>query len=174
VGAANAWAEDGPLAAAIHHHMEAAAQQPAVPAHQQFFQRREFSAVERLADLMLPSDGTPGAKDAAVAGFLDFYLAASPESAQKQFRKGLQELNAVALAKLGRPFPDLSETQQAQLLEAAWPPGSTGDLAAFLQNMRRLTVFAFYTSKVGVQELGYAGNTYTSEFPGACTHQHEL
>jgi gluconate 2-dehydrogenase gamma chain len=174
IGAGNAWAEDGPLAAAIHHHMETSAAQPAVPAHPRFFQAREFSTVERLADLILPSDGTPGAKDAGVAEFLDFYLAGSPESAQKQFHQGLKELDAAASAKLGHPFVELSGAQQTQLLEAVWPPASTGELASFLPNVRRLTVFGFYTSKIGIAELGYAGNTYESEFRGACTHQHEL
>jgi hypothetical protein len=145
-----------------------------VPAHPRFFQGREFSTVERLADLILPSGGTPGAKDAATPEFLDFYLAGSPESAQAEFHKGLLELDAVASAKLGHPFVELSGAQQSQLLEAVWPPASTGQLAAFLLNMRRLTVFAFYTSKIGINELGYKGNTYESEFPGACTHQHEL
>ncbi len=161
------------MAAAIHHHLESAAQ-PAVPAHLQFFSGREFNTVQRLADLILPSDGTPGAKDAAVAEFLDFYLAGSPESAQKQFHKGLRELDAAASAKSGQPFVALSEAQQKPFLDTIWPPASSGELAAFLPTMRRLTVFAFYTSKIGVAELGYAGNTYESEFPGACTHQHEL
>jgi gluconate 2-dehydrogenase gamma chain len=173
VGAVDAWVEDGPLAAAIHHHMEAAEQQ-AVPVHQKFLRGSESRTVERLADLILPSDGTPGAKDAAVAEFLDFYLAGSPESAQMQFRKGLLELDASASSEFGKPFVELSEVQQTQLLEMEWPPKSAGEFGAFLQDMRRLTVFAFYTSKTGIKELGYAGNTYESVFPGACTHQHEL
>ena len=137
---ADAWAEDGPMAAAIHHHLEAA-EQGAVPAHAKFFQPQEFRTVERLADLILPSDGTPGAKDAGVAEFLDFYLAGSPDSAQMQFRKGLLGVEAIAKSKFGKPFVDLGEREQTQLLETMSGAGAEPEQRAFFQNMRRLTVF---------------------------------
>jgi gluconate 2-dehydrogenase gamma chain len=173
VGGGDAWAEDGPLAAAIHHHMEAA-EQAAVPAHAKFFQGRELRTMQRLTDLILPSDGTPGAKDAGVTEFLDFYLAGSTDASQKRFRKGMAEFDGVISAKTGKAFVDLSDAQQSELLAAVWPPATSGEVAAFLLDARRLTAFAFYTSKVGIKELGYAGNTYEATFPGACTHQHEL
>jgi len=125
--------------------------------------------VERLTDLILPSDGTPGARDAGVAEFLDFYLAGSSGAAQKQFRDGLEWLD-----REGKPFVDLTEPEQVAKLTAMSSTSADPAGATFFPLIRRLTVFGFYTSKVGVKELGYLGNSYAAEFPGACTHQHEL
>src|SRR6266481_720976 len=78
-------AEDLSMAEAAHRHHEAQEAKPAGPFRAQFFQGREHATVSRLTDLILPSDGTPGAKDAGVAEFLDFYLAGSTATTQKEF-----------------------------------------------------------------------------------------
>src|SRR5437588_2280370 len=58
----------------------------------QFFTAAEYSLVERLADLIIPSDSTPGAKEAGVAEFIDFMVANNPD-VQYSFRMGLDWLN---------------------------------------------------------------------------------
>src|ERR1700693_2990681 len=45
----------------------------------QFFSAAEYALVERLADIIIPSDGTPGAKEAGVAEFIDFMVANDAE-----------------------------------------------------------------------------------------------
>ena len=169
-----------PLAAAIHRHLEQQAVEAITkgPWRPKFFNQQECDTIYRLTDLILPSDSTPGAKDAAVTEFLDFYLANSPDPARANFREGLQWLDATARTKFGKPFVELEEAQQGAILMLISSPANSdpGDLAGvnFFKLIRERTVFAFYTSKIGIQELGYVGNTYASEFPGACTHQHEL
>ena len=44
--------------------------------------------VERLAEIIIPSDATPGAKEAGVAEFIDFMVAKRSE-VQYGFRTGL-------------------------------------------------------------------------------------
>src|SRR3954447_11454097 len=44
----------------------------------QFFSPSEYLAVERLADIIIPTDKTPGAKEAGVAEFIDFLVARDP------------------------------------------------------------------------------------------------
>src|SRR5215469_9003916 len=44
-----------------------------------FFTPSEYAAVERLADVIIPSDRTPGAKEAGVAEFIDFMVANTPD-----------------------------------------------------------------------------------------------
>src|SRR5271169_4442927 len=44
----------------------------------QFFSASEFAVVEQLADIIIPADGTPGAKEAGVAEFIDFMVASDP------------------------------------------------------------------------------------------------
>jgi hypothetical protein len=53
----------------------------------QFFTAGEYAMVERLADVIIPSDATPGAKEAGVAEFIDFMVANDPEH-QYPFRLG--------------------------------------------------------------------------------------
>ncbi len=168
------------LADTIHNHFQEQSAEPKKtgPFRPQFYRAQETATVARLTDLILPSDGTPGAKDAGVTEFLDFYLANSPEAAQAAFHQGLEWIEATSRAKFGQPLVGLSESKQIALLTLISSPGNTdpGDLTGvrFFQTLRTLTIFAFYTSKIGIQELGYIGNTFTAEFPGACTHQHEL
>ena len=43
--------------------------------------------------------------------------------------------------------------------------------AEFFEHLKDLTIFGYYTSKIGLeQELEYGGDDYHTEFPGACTH----
>src|SRR3954468_6063069 len=46
----------------------------------QFFSASEYGVVERLTEIIIPSDGTPGAKEAGVAEFIDFMVASDPEA----------------------------------------------------------------------------------------------
>jgi len=48
--------------------------------------------VERLADLIIPSHATPGAKEAWMAKFIDFIVASDPDT-QCGFRNSLTWLN---------------------------------------------------------------------------------
>ncbi len=59
----------------------------------QFFTPAEYALVERLAEMIIPSDGTPGAKEAGVAEFIDFMVANDPD-VQYVFRMGLAWMNA--------------------------------------------------------------------------------
>src|ERR1700741_3861433 len=69
----------------------------------QFFSEREYALVERLTELIIPSDGTPGAREAGVAEFVDF-MVAHDRGQQYELRTGLTWLNAHAERTLGGPF----------------------------------------------------------------------
>src|SRR6266700_6717369 len=59
----------------------------------QFFSDREYALVERLTELIIPSDATPGAREAGVAEFVDFIVAHDAEQ-QYPMRLGISWLNA--------------------------------------------------------------------------------
>ena len=82
----------------------------------QFFTRPEYALVERLTEMIIPSDGTPGAKEAGVAEFIDFMVASDPE-VQYGFRTGITWLNAHSERLHGKPFVKLPAEQQTVLLE---------------------------------------------------------
>ena len=55
-----------------------------------------------------------------------------------------------------------NEQQQMEMVdEIAWPAKAKPDMAqgvAFFNLMRNLTATGFYTSEIGVKDIGYAGN----------------
>jgi|SRR5579862_5595355 len=140
--------------------------------HPQFFTTEEYAAVERLADIIIPNDGTPGAKDAGVAEFIDFMVANDPE-VQYGFRMGLSWLNADAEQKHGKRFVELTPEQQASLLEPLGfkDKARAGDETGrhFFGMMREYTVTGYYTSEIGYKELDNPALKFYAESP-ECPH----
>ena len=138
----------------------------------QFFTAVEYAMVERLADIIIPSDGTPGANEAGVAEFIDFMVANDPE-VQYGFRMGLAWLNAHAEQTGGKRFVELTPAQQTSLLEPlgfkdkARPGEETG--RHFFRMMREYTVTGFYTSEIGYKELDNPALRFYAESP-ECPH----
>ena len=87
--------------------------------HPQFFTAPEYAMVERLVEIIIPNDGTPGAKEAGVAEFVDFMVANDPE-VQYGFRIGLTWLNVFAEKTHGDRFVELDART------AGFPSGATG------------------------------------------------
>jgi gluconate 2-dehydrogenase gamma chain len=139
----------------------------------QFFTEAEYAVVERLTEIILPSDGTPGAKEAGVAEFVDFMVASDPE-AQYGFRTGLTWLNAHSERTAGKRFQELTPQQQTSLLEPIAiknkaRPGEE-DGRRFFRVMREYTVMGFYTSEIGFKELDNPALRFYSESP-ECPHK---
>jgi len=139
----------------------------------QFFTAAEYAMVERLTEIIIPSDETPGAKEAGVAEFIDFMVASDPEP-QYPFRVGLTWLNAHAEKENGKRFVELTPEQQTSLLEPlgfkdkARPGVESG--VRFFSLMRSFTVTGFYTSEIGFKELDNPGLKFYAESP-ECPHK---
>lgn len=142
-----------------------------------FFSPRDFAALESFTEILIPTDETPGAREAYCAHFIDFLLHSmgsfSPET-QQQWRTALAALDSAGFHDAG------AERQKRLMTEIAAPEQNpalerTPAFAAYLL-IKRETVFAFYTSRAGtIGALDYRGNTYNVSFP-ACTHpeHHEI
>jgi hypothetical protein len=138
----------------------------------QFFSAGEYALVERLTDLIIPNDETPGARQAGVAEFVDF-MVAHDRDLQYNFRTGLTWLNAHSGRTLGRPFLELTEAQQVSLLEplayrAKYRHGEE-DGREFFGRIRELTVIGFYSSEIGYRELDNPASRFYAKSP-ACPH----
>jgi gluconate 2-dehydrogenase gamma chain len=137
-----------------------------------FFSADEYATVERLAELIIPSEGSPGAREAGVSEFVDFMVSIDP-GVQYRFRYGLTWLDAHAQNLHGVPFRRLDEPSQTGLLEPlAYRQGNRAgeeEGRAFFKLMRDYTVMGFYTSKVGLEQLDYPGLRIYAESPG-CPH----
>lgn len=112
-----------------------------------FFTKEEYELVDRLTDLLIPNDGTPGARDAGVKYFLDTVLFRGDDSIRRQWREGLAAIGA----KPGEEDAALMERFSRQ---------------PFFRPFKMLTVDAFAMSPAGQQFFGYKGNTAIDEFPG--------
>jgi hypothetical protein len=139
----------------------------------QFFTPAEFALIDQLTELVIPRDESPGARDAGVAEFIDFMVAADSEL-QWPFRYGLDWINARAMALHGTEFRALSGERQTALLQ----PLAARDAAVardadgrkFFALLRRYTVMGYYTSRMGMEELNYPGLQFYSESP-ECPHR---
>jgi hypothetical protein len=157
-----------PVFAQQHHHHQESLLQIRQPAGPKYFSAADFRTVTVLVDLILPPTGTPGAS----AAHVDFYVdsaVAGKKSLQELFREGLTWLEAESKRRQAASFTALTEAQQTAILKLA-----SEDLASspgrFFETLKNLTIDGYYTSKEGlVQELGWHGNTFLSEFKG-CTH----
>jgi gluconate 2-dehydrogenase gamma chain len=138
-----------------------------------FFSAPEYAMVERLADLIIPSDETPGARDAGVSEFVDLMVSRDPQL-QRNFRDGLSWLNKRSHEAGGAAFVTLNPDQQTALLEslayrkkfrAGDEPGQK-----FFSLIREYTVMGFYTSEIGLKELDFPGLSFYAESP-ACPHK---
>jgi gluconate 2-dehydrogenase gamma chain len=139
----------------------------------QFFSAEEYPMIERLAEIIIPSDSTPGAKEAGVAEFIDFMVANDSEP-QYPFRLGLAWLNAHSERTTGTKFMGLSSEQQSSLLEPLGfkEKARTGeeDGRKFFALMREYTVTGFYTTKIGYEELDNPSLKFYSASP-ECPHK---
>jgi hypothetical protein len=135
----------------------------------------QYATVEALVDTIIPTDErSPGAKEARVADYLDLLLS-EQEDPRQEWLAGLAALDAEATTRYQAPFARLDATQAEALLtdisrhEKA-PAAQQTPLEKFFVTTKNATVFAYYTSEIGIhKELHYQGNQYVPEFLGCLT-----
>ena len=103
--------------------------------------REQFSALRKLADLLLPQNGsTPGAVAAEAPEFLDFYLSQSAAPRQALYQNGLDKLNAESRRLTQKPFSEIDAAQADKILaplSAPWTYNPPKDpLARFLREAK--------------------------------------
>ena len=130
---------------------------------EKFFSTHEMATIAVLSDIIIPKDEKSGsATDAKVPEFIEFIVKDLPYH-QLPMRGGLKWLDLQCLNRFEKPFKDASANQQTQMLDLiAYPrkvkPGMEQGVA-FFNLMRDLTASGFFTTEMGVKDLGYAGNT---------------
>ena len=105
------------LAAQEHAQRAAASGQPA---KFQFFPPEEAVEIEAVAAQVIPSDDTPGAREARVIYFIDHVLATFDRDKQPAYTQGLKYLRhrTQELFSTANRFSSLTPAQQIQLLTA--------------------------------------------------------
>jgi len=127
-----------------------------------FFDEHERETLILLADIIIPKDDISGsASDAKVIDFIDFIVKDIPDH-QFPMRGGLKWLDLQCLHRYGHSFIASSPEQQLEMVtEVAYPSKAKPSMhqgAVFFSRMRDLTATGFYTSKIGIKDIGYVGN----------------
>jgi gluconate 2-dehydrogenase gamma chain len=167
LSAAFDWTPADVAQAALRVRRAAATGTPIAP---KFFTPHEWETVRVLADLVIPRDERSGsATDAQVPEFIDFVMTDRPEG-QNAMRGGLAWLDTECRRRFGKTFVACAEAERAAVLDdIAWPDRAKAEVShgvAFFNRFRDLTASGFFSSKMGVQDLGYIGNTFVSEWKG--------
>lgn len=159
-------------AEAVHLHEETAQQQgrPAQAYQPRNFSPDEWRTVRRLVNYVIPRDARSGsATDARVPEFMDFILG-EYRSNQQWMRDGLAWMNGECRRRFGQGFASCTEAQHRELLDAiAFPKKAEASLrpgAEFFTRFRNLTASGFWTSRIGIADLGYVGNRPVAEWVG--------
>ncbi len=127
-----------------------------------FLTEHELGTIAVLCDLILPATTTAGsAKDAGVAEFIDF-IVKDITSHQLPIRGGLMWLDHQSRLRFDSVFMMGSTENQKKLLdEIAYPDDVAPELAQgaeFFSHMRNLVLTGYYTTRMGIDDLGYQGN----------------
>jgi hypothetical protein len=163
----SAWFHDG------HAHPRAAiSQAPPQPPFlrdytPKFFSPEDFQALQSFTEMLIPTDDTPGAREAQCAHYIDFVLQAATPAVRRQWTDAL-----AALKRAG--FHSANAEGRISLIAAMSRPevdrSASHPLYPVFRLIKQQNTFAFYTSRAGVIEaLDYQGNTFNVRFPG-CEH----
>ncbi len=129
---------------------------------EKFFTSVELSTITILGDIIIPKDDHSGsASDAKVADFIEFIVKDQP-AMQVPIRGGLKWLDIKSYKLFKKSFAEATVEQRIQLVDLiAYPKKALPENAAgvsFFDTMRGLTATGFFTSKIGIEDLGYIGN----------------
>ena len=140
---------------------------------------------------MLAEQIVPGSTKAKSAEFIDALLAVETEPRQRRFLQALGAFDGMALVQAQKPWKSLAEADRTALLTKAStadpatpsgarglgtaPPAAGGDETAPLtirdhfDHLKGWIAGAYYSSEIGMRELGWTGNLFFEKFPG-CQH----
>jgi gluconate 2-dehydrogenase gamma chain len=137
-----------------------------------FFPPHQYEMLTTLCDTIIPKDEKSGsAVEAGAPEFIDL-LTSENEEYQLTLGGGLQWLDSYCSDRYSNVFLDCSPEQRKEVLDLiAFRKNVKQDLTlspgvAFFAFLRRLACDGFYTSKIGIADLQYIGNTALREFPG--------
>ncbi len=121
----------------------------------------EYRMLEILSELILPADEP---------ACIDDWLTIRGERWLDEIRGGFLWLDVEARRHYGHDFAECTAGEHKELIDRiAWPDRATiedANAAAFFSRLRDAVVSAFYSSKIGVADLGYLGNTMVAHWQG--------
>ncbi|WOI37244.1 gluconate 2-dehydrogenase subunit 3 family protein [Alteromonas sp. CI.11.F.A3] len=164
-----------------------------VPLMETGFSKEDVALINEMAEVIIPQTDTPGAKAANVGTVIPVIVAdCYTPKLQKAFKEGMKTINARSHATFQKDFLLLSSTQRETLFStldteakaanlaegisngiptakpSQWEPGNEGPIPHYFTLLKQLTLYTFFTSKVGsTKVLRYVAipGYYNGELP---------
>ena len=137
-----------------------------------YFPPHQYKTLTMLCEKIFPADSDcGGAVEGGAPEFIDLLTSENPKY-QLTLGGGMEWLDSTCVDRYGKVWMDCTPQQQNEMLDLiAYRKNVVADPAlsqgvAFFSFLRNLTADGFFTSKIGIQYLGYIGNGYLAEFPG--------
>lgn len=132
------------------------------------FRPHEYAALRRVCELIIPADEhSQGALEAGAPEFIDLLASSNTELAEI-YTGGLAWLEREMQRRYNTSFVQARPEQQTAMLDLmAYRKNESPELAPgirFFTWARNMTVDAFYTSRIGMDDLGFKGNGAMAEF----------
>ena len=164
-----------PLEAAEYAHRMVQAEKAAAPGQPyapKFFSAHAYKTLQTLCKTIIPSDENgKGANEAGAPEFIDLITSENQEY-QVALGGGLMWLDNTCIDRYGKVYLECTPENQKEILDLiayrknAKQDPSLGQGFEFFGFLRKLTADGFFTSEIGIEYLGYIGNTFVKEFPG--------
>ena len=157
------------LEAAQHVHKAAAAEKTTTGAYKpKAFNAHEYKTLEKLADFIIPVDEkSPGAVASGACEFIDLLSSQNPQLLAI-YTGGIAWLDRDMQRRYSSDFLGAKTEQQTAELDLISyrknESPETGPGIHFFDWARRMVVDAYYTSPVGIKDIGYMGNSAMSKF----------
>lgn len=155
--------------------MQKTAKAPPPHAHEphteKFFTPEQRELVEELTETIIPADAhSGGAKAAGVTEVIDKHLRETYEDSEKTtWREGLRLVDSMSQHYNGKSFVKASPEERVAMLTVLSEHSHMDEMpeVKFFNSLKEYTVFAYYTSKIGIHdELQYKGNRVIQEYVG--------
>jgi gluconate 2-dehydrogenase gamma chain len=137
-----------------------------------FFSPEQYKTLQALCQSIIPPDERGGgAIEAGAPEFIDL-LTSENSAYQLTLGGGLMWLDSTCQDRYGNAYLSCAPEQQKQILDAiAYRKNALSDPSlsqgiAFFAFLRTMTVDGYFTSEIGIKDIGYIGNKYLRDFPG--------
>jgi gluconate 2-dehydrogenase gamma chain len=137
-----------------------------------YFPAPQYKTLQALCETILPADAdSGGAIEAGAPEFIDLLTSENPKYALT-LGGGIMWLDMTCVDRYGNAYLDCTAQQKTEILDLIAyrkniaQDANLGPGVEFFSFLRGMTADGFFTSKIGIDYLGYIGNGYLAEFPG--------